>query len=107
MAIAKNSALITLDGGVAVFDVDPAQGALYNESQKSRVQDALQTLVPGLTIEMTLTPPRGETPDQRRHRLRVEALYAAKHAIDSDPLVNQILNEMGGRVNEDTVRPNS
>ena len=107
MAIARNSALVGDDNGILMFDVDPAQGALYNESQQSRVQDALRTLLPGVSLKMALCPPRGETPDQRRHRLKVEALYAARHAIDSDPLVNQILSELGGRVNDDTVRPNS
>lgn len=107
MAIAKNSAYIGEDAGMMVFDVDPAQSALYNDSQKSRVESALQQLVPGAVIVMTLRPPRGETPEQRRHRLKTEALYGAKHAIDSDPVVNQIINDMGGQVLEDTVRPNT
>ena len=107
MAIAKNSAYIGEEDGLMVFDVDTAQSALYNDSQKSRVESALQQLVPGAKILMTLRPPRGETPEQRRHRLKTEALYGAKHAIDSDPVVNQIINDMGGQVLEDTVRPNT
>lgn len=107
MAIAKNSAYIGEDAGLMVFDVDPAQSALYNDSQKSRVESALQQLVPSAKIVMTLRPPRGETPEQRRHRLKTEALYGAKNAIDSDPVVNQIINDMGGQVLEDTVRPNT
>ena len=55
---------------------------------------------------MTLCPPRGETPEQRRQRQQAEARWAAQQAIDSDPLVNQILNELGGYVIEDSVRPN-
>ena len=107
MAIAKNSAYIGEEDGLMVFDVDTAQSALYNDSQKSRVESALRQLVPGAKILMTLRPPRGETPEQRRHRLKTEALYGAKHAIDSDPVVNQIINDMGGQVLEDTVRPNT
>ncbi|MEK9764862.1 MAG: DNA polymerase III subunit gamma/tau C-terminal domain-containing protein, partial [Thalassolituus sp.] len=105
MAIAKNSALIEVRDDILIFDVDPAQGALYNDMQKQRVEAAIGELIPGARLEMTLMPPRGETPDQRRHRIRTEALYGARQAIDSDPVVNQILNELGGQVLEDTIRP--
>ena len=88
------------------FDVDPGQGALYNESQRERIQTAMRTLLPEVRISMTLCPPRGETPEQRRQRQQAEARWAAQQAIDSDPLVNQILNELGGYVVEDSVRPN-
>lgn len=107
MAIARNSALIEVAGAHLVFDVDPAQSALFNDSQSARVEAAIQTLRPDTTIAMTLLPPRGETPDQRRHRLKTEALYTARQAIDSDPLVNQIINEMGASVVEDSIRPNT
>jgi len=105
MAIARNSALVSTEGNVFVFDVDPAQGALFNDSQQVRIQDALRQLIPGASIEMNLQPPRGETPDQRRQRLEAEAFYAAKQSIESDPVVNHILNELGGYVVEDTIRP--
>ena len=107
MAIAKNSALIEVHDQRLVFDVDPAQGALFNETQRQRVEAALRELLPGVSIEMTLMATRGETPDQRRHRLKTEALYGARQAIDSDPVVNQILNELGGQVIEDSIRPHS
>ena len=111
MAIARNSALIKRDdsSGAAVleFDVDPAQGALYNDTQRERITAALRELLPGVTLIMTLTATRGETPEQRRQRLLADALYSARQAIDSDPLVDQIINELGGQVIEDTVRPNT
>ncbi|MDF1764077.1 MAG: DNA polymerase III subunit gamma/tau [Oleibacter sp.] len=105
LSIAKNSALITVDDDILVLDVDPAQSALYNDSQRVRVEDAIRTLRPNTKIVMELRPPRGETPEQRRQRYAAEANYAARHAIDSDPLVNQILSELGGVVLEETVRP--
>ncbi|KZZ47221.1 hypothetical protein A3759_05705 [Thalassolituus sp. HI0120] len=104
-AIARNSALIDVNGEALVFDVDPAQGALFNASQVGRIQDALQQLLPGAKIEMSLQSPRGETPEQRRQREQAEAFYAAKQSIESDPVVNQILTEMGGFVIEDSIRP--
>lgn len=111
MAIARNSALIQREeapeGTVLEFDVDPAQGALYNDTQRERIATALTEFLPGVTLRMTLTATRGETPEQRRQRLLADALYSARQAIDSDPLVDQIINELGGQVIEDTVRPNT
>ncbi len=111
MAIARNSALIQREeapeGTVLEFDVDPAQGALYNDTQRERIATALREFLPGVTLRMTLTATRGETPEQRRQRLLADALYSARQAIDSDPLVDQIVNELGGQVIEDTVRPNT
>lgn len=104
-AIARNSALIQVDGHTHVFDVDPAQGALFNDSQVGRIQQALQQLVPDAIVQMSLQPPRGETPEQRRQRQQAEAFYAAKQSIESDPIVNQILTELGGFVIEDSIRP--
>jgi len=105
MAIARNSALVQIADGVLRFDVDPAQGALFNESQRLRIQDALSALIADVRIEMELASPRGETPEQRRQRLHAESFYAAKQAIESDPVVNHILSEMGGAVVEETIRP--
>ena len=111
MAIARNSALIQREeapeGTVLEFDVDPAQGALYNDTQRERIATALREFLPGVTLRMTLTATRGETPEQRRQRLLADALYSARQAIDSDPLVDQIVNELGGQVIEDSVRPNT
>ena len=112
MAIARNSALISVsqdDQGrpLLEFDVDPAQGALYNDTQRQRIQDAMDDIIPGASLQMTLTATRGETPEQRRQRLKADALYSARQAIDSDPLVDQIVSELGGQVIEDTVRPNT
>jgi DNA polymerase-3 subunit gamma/tau len=105
MVIARSSALVRIVNGVLHFDVDPEQGALFNESQRLRIQDALRALIADVHIEMTLVAPRGETPEQRRQRLHAESFYAAKQAIESDPVVNHIVSEMGGVVVEETIRP--
>lgn len=111
MAIARNSALVSVSGSagslILEFDVDPAQGALYNDTQRQRIAAALAEHLPGVSLTMSLTPPRGETPEQRRQRLLADALYSARQAIDSDPVVNQIVAELGGQVVDETVRPNS
>ena len=105
MSIARNAAYVANKNGLLHFDVDPAQGALYNEGQKSRIEAALQTLMPNARISIELRAPRGETPDQRQSRQREEALYSARQAIEADPIVNQILTDMGGHILDDSIRP--
>jgi len=105
MAIARNSALVRVDGEHYEFDVDPVQGALFNDSQAHKIQDALRELIPHARVSMTLQSVRGETPDQRRQRQREEARYGARQAIVGDPLVQRIINEFGGEVVDETIRP--
>ncbi|MAD43940.1 MAG: hypothetical protein CMH98_02940 [Oceanospirillaceae bacterium] len=105
MAIARNSALVHVEGDHYEFDVDPVQGALFNDGQAQKIQQALRELFPQATVSMTLQPPRGETPDQRRQRQQEEARYGAKQAIEGDPLVQRVLNEFGGVVVDETIRP--
>ena len=105
MAIARNSALVQVDGDRYIFDVDPVQGALFNDGQRLRIQDAMREWLPQAVVEMSLQLPRGETPEQRRQREAAEAHYGAKQAIEADPLVQRILAEFGGFVVDDSVRP--
>lgn len=105
MAIARNSALVQVDGERYVFDVDPVQGALFSDAQRLRVQEAMREWLPQALVEMTLQLPRGETPEQRRQRQAAEAHYGAKQAIEADPLVQRILAEFGGFVVDDSIRP--
>ena len=107
MAIARNSALIRIEGNHYFFDVDPVQGALFNDGQQQRIQDALREWIPDARVDMVLQATRGETPEQRRQRQKAEAHYGAKQAIEGDPLVQRILSEFGGVVVDDTVRPAS
>jgi len=105
MAIARNSALVQVDGDRYIFDVDPVQGALFNDGQRLRIQDAMREWLPQAVVEMSLQLPRGETPEQRRQREAAEAHYGAKQAIEADPLVQRILAGFGGFVVDDSVRP--
>lgn len=105
MAIARNSALVQVDGDRYIFDVDPVQGALFNDGQRLRIQEAMREWLPQAVVEMALQLPRGETPEQRRQREAAEAHYGAKQAIEADPLVQRVLAEFGGFVIDDTIRP--
>ena len=105
MAIARNSALVSVRGDDYEFDVDPVQGALFNDSQAHKIQQAMREIFPQARVTMALQSPRGETPEQRRQRQQEEARYGAKQAIEGDPLVQRLLSEFGGVVVDETIRP--
>ena len=105
MAIARNSALVQVQGEYYEFDVDPVQGALFNAGQQQKIQDALRTLIPAAQVQMQLQLPRGETPEQRRQRLQAEAHAGAKQAIAGDALVQRIVQEFDAYVPDDSIRP--
>ncbi|MBE0483069.1 MAG: DNA polymerase III subunit gamma/tau [Bacterioplanes sp.] len=104
-AIARNSALIQMNDQVLEFDVDPVQGALFNDAQKQRIEAAIQHHWPNCRVIMQLQTPRAETPEQRRQREQADAFYSAKQSIEADPVVNHILSELGGFVIEQSIRP--
>lgn len=104
-AIARNSALIRIDDQLFEFDVDPVQGALFNDAQQQRIETAIQHHWPQCRVIMQLQTPRAETPEQRRQREQADAFYSAKQSIESDPVVNHILSELGGFVIEQSIRP--
>ncbi|WP_221794856.1 DNA polymerase III subunit gamma/tau [Oceanobacter mangrovi] len=105
MNIARNSALVAINGSHYQFDVDPQQGALFNANQQQRIEIALQTLIPAARVEMQLQTPRGETPDQRRQRLHAESVYIAQQSIETDGRVKNILSTFNAMVVEDSIRP--
>ncbi|MGK0249162.1 MAG: DNA polymerase-3 subunit gamma/tau, partial [Oleispira sp.] len=88
MAIASNSALISRHENQLVMDVDPGQGALFNDSQRQRIEQVLCDIT-GLPVQllMHVQLPRGETPHQRRTRLMAEQFAQAGHAIMEDEVV--------------------
>lgn len=105
-AIAANSALISRHENQLIMDVDPAQGALFNESQRQRIEQALCD-VTGLSIQLVMhvQAPRGETPHQRRTRLMAERFAQAEHAIIEDEVVQSLVAEFEGHIIEGSIKP--
>jgi len=106
MAVALNSALIRVDGNRIEMDVDPDQGALFNDAQRQRIQQVLaEKLGVAIELEMLVQPPRGETPHQRRTRLLAEQMVNAEQAIVDDDNVQALMNEFGAHVVEGSILP--
>ena len=106
MAIALNSALISRHENQLVMDVDPDQGALFNDAQRKRIEQVLCD-VTGLSVQllMHVQLPRGETPHQRRTRLMAERFAQAGHAIMEDEVVQSLVTEFEAHIIENSIRP--
>ena len=106
MAIASNSALISRHDNQLVMDVDPDQGALFNDAQRQRIEQVLCDIT-GLSVQliMHVQLPRGETPHQRRTRLMAERYAQAGHAIMEDEVVQALVSEFEAHIIEGSIRP--
>ncbi|NRA24545.1 MAG: DNA polymerase III subunit gamma/tau [Oleispira sp.] len=106
MAIALNSALISRHENQLVMDVDPDQGALFNDAQRKRIEQVLCDIT-GLPVQliMHVQLPRGETPHQRRTRLMAERFAQAEHAIIEDEYVQALVAEFEAHIIEGSIRP--
>jgi DNA polymerase-3 subunit gamma/tau len=106
MAIAANSALISRHENQLVMDVDPGQGALFNDSQRQRIEQVLCDIT-GLPVQLVMhvQSPRGETPHQRRTRLMAEQFAQAGHAIMEDEVVQALVAEFEAHIIEGSIRP--
>jgi DNA polymerase-3 subunit gamma/tau len=106
MAIALNSALISRHENQLMMDVDPDQGALFNDAQRKRIEQVLCDIT-GLPVQliMHVQLPRGETPHQRRTRLMAERFAQAEHAIIEDEYVQALVAEFEAHIIEGSIRP--
>jgi DNA polymerase-3 subunit gamma/tau len=105
-SIAANCTLISVEGDHWLLHLDPAHSALFNSTQQRRLNDALnqyheRTL--NLTIE--LIKPEQETPAQAAARRRADRQKQAEAAIHGDPFIQQMMQQFGASIREDTIAP--
>ena len=105
-SIAANCTLISVEGDHWLLHLDPAHSALFNSTQQRRLNDALnqyheRTL--NLTIE--LIKPEQETPAQAAARRRADRQKQAEVAIHGDPFIQQMMQQFGASIREDTIAP--
>jgi DNA polymerase-3 subunit gamma/tau len=105
-SIAANCTLISMDEDAWLLHLDPAQSALFNSTQQRRLNDALNQFT-GRTIKLSveLIKPEQETPAQAASRLRVERQRQAEASIHGDPFIQQMLEQFGAVIREDTIKP--
>ncbi|MFJ4145091.1 DNA polymerase III subunit gamma/tau [Pseudomonas sp. NPDC089734] len=105
-SIAANCTLISAEGDHWLLHLDPAHSALFNSTQQRRLNEALNQFH-GRTINLSieLIKPEQETPAQAAARLRAERQRQAEASIHADPYVQQMMQQFGAVVREDTIKP--
>ncbi|MBP0940777.1 DNA polymerase III subunit gamma/tau [Pseudomonas alliivorans] len=105
-SIAANCTLMGKEGDDWLLHLDPAHSALFNATQQRRLNDALNQLM-GRTINLSieLIKPEQETPAQAASRLRAERQRQAEASIHADPFIQQMLQQFGAMIREDTIKP--
>ena len=105
-SIAANCTLISIDGDHWLLHLDPAHSALFNATQQRRLNDALnQYHGRTLTITIELIKPEQETPAQAATRRRINRQREAEDSIHGDPLIQQMMQQFGAVVRQDTIEP--
>ncbi|MCU1728731.1 DNA polymerase III subunit gamma/tau [Pseudomonas sp. 7P_10.2_Bac1] len=105
-SIGANCTLIAVDGDDWLLHLDPAHSALFNSTQQRRLNDALnQFHQRTLKVTIELVRPEQETPAQAASRLRAERQRLAEESIYADPLVQQMMEQFGAAVRDDTIQP--
>ncbi|VVO11188.1 DNA polymerase III subunit gamma/tau [Pseudomonas fluorescens] len=105
-SIAANCTLIAVDGDHWLLHLDPAHSALFNATQQRRLNDALnQYHQRTLTVSIELIKPEQETPAQAASRHRNERQREAEESIHSDPFIQQMMQQFGAVVRNDTIEP--
>ncbi len=104
--IAANCTLIAADGDDWLLHLDPGQGALFNSTQQRRLNEALnQQLGREIRLKIELIRPEQETPAQAAARKRSERQHEAVVSIEQDPLIQQMIQQFGATVRQDTIEP--
>ncbi len=105
-SIAANCTLISVQGDNWLLHLDPAHSALFNSTQQRRLNDALnQYHERTINLSIELIKPEQETPAQAAARRRADRQRQAEASIHSDPFIQQMLQQFGAIIREDTIVP--
>ncbi|MFJ3486330.1 DNA polymerase III subunit gamma/tau [Pseudomonas sp. NPDC090202] len=105
-SIAANCTLIAVDGDDWLLHLDPAHSALFNATQQRRLNEALnQYHERTINLKIELITPEQETPAQAAARRRADRQRQAEVSIHEDPFIQQILQQFGAIIREDTIVP--
>jgi DNA polymerase-3 subunit gamma/tau len=105
-SIAANCTLISVQGDNWLLHLDPAHSALFNPTQQRRLNDALnQFHERTLNLSIELIKPEQETPAQAGARRRADRQREAEASIHGDPFIQQMLQQFGAVIREDTIAP--
>jgi len=105
-SICRNLSLEQADVEKLVFHYTREQGALMNETQQTRIKEALEEFVGNnLSVEFVQAEQSRETPSQYSLRKKAERQAEAVVSMQKDPLVQRIIEEFSAELDVDSVRP--
>ncbi|GGB80048.1 DNA polymerase III subunit gamma/tau [Marinobacterium zhoushanense] len=105
-SLARALSLEQVSATMLCFHYGAEQDALLNETQRSRIADALSNrLGSQLQVEYREAAQTRETPAQYSVRRRLERKAEAVAALKDDPLVQQIIEQFGAHIEEESVTP--
>jgi len=105
-ATAANCVLQRREGNVLHFVLDQRHSALFEDNQQQRLADRLSQCL-GESVEVRIEPgqPETESPAVEHQRLAREKQEAALEAMQTDPMVQQLMAHFGAKLRADTVKP--
>ena len=105
-SIAAHCQLVAVDDAVWQLHLDPGHSALYNENHRQRLEKAITELQgQPVTLAVTVQAPTQETPAVAAARRRVARQKEAEASIQSDPLVQALINDFAAQICDDSIRP--
>jgi DNA polymerase-3 subunit gamma/tau len=105
-SIGANCTLVAVEGDRWSLRLDPGHSALFNPTQQRRLNDALnQHLGRAIDLQIELRTPEQETPAQAAARRRANRQREAETSIQSDPLVQQMIQQFGAVIRADSIEP--
>ncbi|MCO5786341.1 DNA polymerase III subunit gamma/tau [Pseudomonas sp. G11-1] len=105
-SIAAHCQLVAVEGAVWQLHLDPGHSALYNENHRQRLEKAItEQQGQPVTLTVTVQAPTQETPAVAAARRRVARQKEAEANIQSDPLVQALINDFAAQICDDSIRP--
>lgn len=105
--IASNLQCVKVDTQMLVFKLDEISSATFNKEHINQLAEALTAFFGSeIAVEINiaaLDQADGETPSQRRNRLRAERRQAAMDDLKQDPIVLNLQQAFGAQIKEDSI----
>ena len=100
-AIAEHSVLVAKDGDCYRLRLDPAQEALFSGERNPDIEQALgEALGQPVAVRIETGALAAESPAKHRERLRAEQQAAARQQLEQDDVVQSLLTEFDGRLED-------
>lgn len=104
--IARNCALIKEQGSSWLMHLNDQQSALFNETQRERINTAINTqLGQQIDLSIEIAPLTVETPALHLARRRAQQQLEAERSLEQDPLIQAFKQEFGAVFCADSIKP--